>query len=120
MTFKLHIVLGIFCLLVSYHALYIYIYIYRSLDYLSITLRYSGLFGLVCNSLVQGQVITVRGACCNPKYRTAKGKEGRNYRLSYATKARWRANILNLKGECINRICTFSVELCSFPGLAGS
>ncbi|KUM64365.1 hypothetical protein ACN42_g2747 [Penicillium freii] len=37
--------------------IYIYIYIYRSLDYLSITLRYSGLFGL-CNSPVQGQVIT--------------------------------------------------------------
>ena len=32
--------------------------IYRSLDYLSVTLRYSGLFGLVRNSLVQGQVIT--------------------------------------------------------------
>ncbi|KUM63965.1 hypothetical protein ACN42_g3089 [Penicillium freii] len=32
-------------------------YIYRSLDYLSIMLRYSGLFGL-CNSPVQGQVIT--------------------------------------------------------------
>ena len=37
-------------------------YIYRSLDYLSITLRYlrySGLFGLVCNSPVQGQVVTL-------------------------------------------------------------
>ncbi|KUM65212.1 hypothetical protein ACN42_g1861 [Penicillium freii] len=34
-------------------------YICRSLDYLSITLRYSGLFGLVCNSPVQGQVITI-------------------------------------------------------------
>ncbi|KUM64866.1 hypothetical protein ACN42_g2205 [Penicillium freii] len=33
-------------------------YIYRSLDYLSIMLRYSGLFCLVCNSPVQGQVIT--------------------------------------------------------------
>ncbi|KUM58051.1 hypothetical protein ACN42_g9115 [Penicillium freii] len=33
-------------------------YIYRSLVYLSITLRYSGLFGLVCNSPVQGQVVT--------------------------------------------------------------
>ncbi|KUM57627.1 hypothetical protein ACN42_g9551 [Penicillium freii] len=34
-------------------------YIYRSLVYLSITLRYSGLFGLVCNSPVQGQVVTL-------------------------------------------------------------
>jgi hypothetical protein len=34
------------------------LYIYRSLEYLSIMLRYSGLFGLVCNSPVQGQVIT--------------------------------------------------------------
>ncbi|KUM63399.1 hypothetical protein ACN42_g3721 [Penicillium freii] len=34
-------------------------YIYRSLDDLSITLRYSGHFGLVCNSPVQGQVIRV-------------------------------------------------------------
>ncbi|KUM64524.1 hypothetical protein ACN42_g2566 [Penicillium freii] len=33
-------------------------YIYRSLDYLSITLRYSGLFGLVCNLPIQRQVIT--------------------------------------------------------------
>ncbi|KUM62038.1 hypothetical protein ACN42_g5089 [Penicillium freii] len=33
-------------------------YIYRSLDYLSIMLRYSGLFGLVWNSPVQGQVLT--------------------------------------------------------------
>ncbi|KUM61148.1 hypothetical protein ACN42_g5974 [Penicillium freii] len=33
-------------------------YISRSLDYLSIMLRYSGPFGLVCNSPVQGQVIT--------------------------------------------------------------
>ncbi|KUM65711.1 hypothetical protein ACN42_g1357 [Penicillium freii] len=33
-------------------------YIYRSLDYLSIILSYSGLFGLVCNSPVQGQVMT--------------------------------------------------------------
>ncbi|KUM65162.1 hypothetical protein ACN42_g1929 [Penicillium freii] len=32
-------------------------YIYRRLDYLSIKLRYSGLFGLVSNSPVQGQVI---------------------------------------------------------------
>ncbi|KUM59409.1 hypothetical protein ACN42_g7747 [Penicillium freii] len=37
-------------------------YIYRSLVYLSITLRYSGLFGLVCNSPVQGQVVTPRGS----------------------------------------------------------
>ncbi|KUM59534.1 hypothetical protein ACN42_g7607 [Penicillium freii] len=35
------------------------IYNYRSLDYLSTMLRYSGLFGLVCNSPVQGQVITI-------------------------------------------------------------
>ncbi|KAJ5681145.1 hypothetical protein N7455_007761 [Penicillium solitum] len=33
-------------------------YIYRSLDYLSVILRYSGLFGLVCNSPVQGLVVT--------------------------------------------------------------
>lgn len=33
-------------------------YIYRSLDYLSIMLRYSGLLGLMCNSPVQGQVVT--------------------------------------------------------------
>ncbi|KUM64795.1 hypothetical protein ACN42_g2277 [Penicillium freii] len=34
-------------------------YIYRSLNYLSIILRYSGLFGLVWNSPVQGQVLTL-------------------------------------------------------------
>jgi hypothetical protein len=34
-------------------------YIYLSLVYLSVTLRYSGLFGLVCNSPVQGQVVTL-------------------------------------------------------------
>ncbi|KAJ5680100.1 hypothetical protein N7536_011239 [Penicillium majusculum] len=34
-------------------------YIYRSLDYLSVMLRYSGLFGLVFNSPVQGQVVTL-------------------------------------------------------------
>ncbi|KUM63972.1 hypothetical protein ACN42_g3125 [Penicillium freii] len=33
-------------------------YIYRSLDYLSITLTYSSPFGLLCNSPVQGQIIT--------------------------------------------------------------
>ncbi|KUM66403.1 hypothetical protein ACN42_g624 [Penicillium freii] len=49
-------------------------YIYQSLDYLSITLRYSGLFGLVCNSPVQGQVITVHrrkrsaNICIRKKY----------------------------------------------------
>ncbi|KUM57544.1 hypothetical protein ACN42_g9637 [Penicillium freii] len=34
-------------------------YIYRSLVYLSITLRYRDPFGLDCNSPVQGQVITL-------------------------------------------------------------
>ncbi|KAJ5958580.1 uncharacterized protein N7479_005730 [Penicillium vulpinum] len=33
-------------------------YVYRGLEYLSVMLRYSGLFGLVCNSPVQGQVVT--------------------------------------------------------------
>ncbi|KAJ5704329.1 hypothetical protein N7455_009251 [Penicillium solitum] len=33
-------------------------YIYRILDYLIVMLRYSGLFGLVCNSPVQEQVVT--------------------------------------------------------------
>ncbi|KAJ5182340.1 hypothetical protein N7449_012487, partial [Penicillium cf. viridicatum] len=33
-------------------------YIYRSLVYLSVTLRYSGILGLVCNSPVQGQVLS--------------------------------------------------------------
>ncbi|KAJ5950490.1 uncharacterized protein N7479_008903 [Penicillium vulpinum] len=37
-------------------------YIYRSPEYLSIMLRYSGLFGLVCNSPVQGQFVTQRPA----------------------------------------------------------
>lgn len=34
-------------------------YIYRSLVYLSITLRYSDPFGLVCSSPVEGQCITM-------------------------------------------------------------
>ncbi|KUM59542.1 hypothetical protein ACN42_g7594 [Penicillium freii] len=35
-----------------------HVYIYRSLDYLSITLRYGGPLGIVCNSPVLRQVIT--------------------------------------------------------------
>lgn len=38
----------------------------------------------------------------------------------YSNKARWRAKILNLKGESLNRICASSVKLYSFPNLAGS
>lgn len=34
-------------------------YVYRSLDYHSVTLRYSGLFSIVGNSPVQGQVVTI-------------------------------------------------------------
>ncbi|KAJ5951048.1 uncharacterized protein N7479_009461 [Penicillium vulpinum] len=43
---------GTMCTIVVSH------YIYRSLEYMSVMLRHSGLFGLVCNSPVQGQVIT--------------------------------------------------------------
>ena len=42
-------------------------YIYRSQDYLSVMLRYSGLFGLVCNSPVQGKVVTLPLAVDLPK-----------------------------------------------------
>ncbi|KUM63400.1 hypothetical protein ACN42_g3727 [Penicillium freii] len=76
-------------------------YIYRSLVYLSITLRYSGLFGLVCNSPVQGQVVT--GIISIPRHSEAvwqRGEVFRNRRLEnsdYFFRQRQNQGILVLK-----------------------